>query len=177
MRFITLAFSLIMASTQLQAAPTAPTAPASSGSNPWVATSQSQNQAGQSQAGQVCAADVNRLASGIQQNIFIQGDELSTTQRIVDLLQQINNKTVALSPTVFNMGQALKAQLLVFVNAGVAVREMNQGISPAGSVATAGLAKVCVTHLSSGNRGGCCADDDECRLPMHSRWSLALPLL
>lgn len=41
------------------------------------------------------------------------------------------------------MGQGLKAQLLTFVDAGVAVRVVNQGITPAGNGATAGLAKVC----------------------------------
>ncbi|QDS74641.1 hypothetical protein FKW77_009232 [Venturia effusa] len=150
MRFSTVAFRLIMALTSIQAAPTAQMTP----SNHWLAESspaarqnQAANQSSQagtqsSQAGQGCAADIDRLASGIQQNIFIQGDELSTAQRIVDLLQQIDNKTVTLTPTVFNMGQALKAQLLTFVDAGVAVRTMNQGITPSGSVVTAGLAKV-----------------------------------
>lgn len=105
--------------------------------------------------GQPCAADINRLASGIQQNIFIQGDEVSTTQRIVDLLQQIGNGTVTKNQMVFNMGQGLKAQLLTFVDAGVAVRVSNQAITPAGNAVTAGLAKVCFLLLLFFNHHFC----------------------
>lgn len=104
-----------------------------------------------------CAADVDRLASGIQQNILDQQGELATAQELLQFLQSANgtrkgisaptpgnSSTPASSPDK-NVGQfmALKAQLLAFVTAGIAIRSGNQAIAPSGSLASGGLAQVC----------------------------------
>ncbi|TID13375.1 hypothetical protein E6O75_ATG11291 [Venturia nashicola] len=107
--------------------------------------------------GQRCAADVDRLASGIQQNILVQQGELATAQSLHVFLQAAANgtstgvgalaggsTTTGATSLDKNMGQfiALKGQLLAFVNAGVAVRAGNQAIAPSGNMATNGLAQV-----------------------------------
>jgi hypothetical protein len=83
-----------------------------------------------------CAADVDRLASGIQQNILDQQGEQVSVQAIMNLMQ--TNGTV-------DMGQfmTMKAQLLSFVTAGISLRVNNQEIAPPGNAALPGLGKVC----------------------------------
>jgi hypothetical protein len=84
-----------------------------------------------------CAADVDRLASGIQQNILDQQGEQVSLQAIMNLMQA--NGSV-------DMGQFLtmKAQLLSFVTAGISLRVNNQEIAPPGNAAVSGLGKVCL---------------------------------
>jgi hypothetical protein len=87
--------------------------------------------------GQACAADIDRLASGIQQNIFDQQGESYSAQQLIKILQSSNGK-----PNMdFFMGA--KAQLLAYVNAGIGVRQNNQAIAPTGNPAIPGLAIVC----------------------------------
>ncbi|KAE9964406.1 hypothetical protein BLS_008388 [Venturia inaequalis] len=107
--------------------------------------------------GRACAADIDRLASGISQNIIIQAGELSTAQSLLLFLQAgpdagpaASNATAAESPpnAASNPDRkvaqftALKGQLLAFVNAGVALRVSNQAITPSGSLIINGLAQV-----------------------------------
>jgi hypothetical protein len=104
---------------------------------------------------QACAADVDRLASGIQQNILDQQGELVTAQGLLLFLQATLNGTRngttagnATTPATtpdrnINLFMALKGQLLAFVSAGVAIRAGNQAIAPSGSPAANGLAQVC----------------------------------
>lgn len=107
---------------------------------------------------QSCAADVDRLASGIQQNILDQQGELATAQSLLVYFQAaangsrngvdptaVGNTPPASSSPDKNAGQfiALKGQLLAFVNAGIAIRTGNQAIAPSRSLAINGLAKVC----------------------------------
>jgi hypothetical protein len=84
-----------------------------------------------------CAADIDRLASGIQQNILDQQGEQVSVQAIANLMQTSVNGTV-------NMAQfmTMKAQLLSFVTAGISVRENNQALAPPGNAALPGLGKV-----------------------------------
>ncbi|KAF2424509.1 hypothetical protein EJ08DRAFT_552987, partial [Tothia fuscella] len=81
-----------------------------------------------------CAADIDRLASGIQQNILDQQGEQASLQAIASQGQQGQ----------VNMAQfmTMKAQLLSYVTAGIAVRQNNQALLPTGNPATAGLAMV-----------------------------------
>jgi hypothetical protein len=83
-----------------------------------------------------CAADVDRLASGIQQNILDQQGEQVSLQAIMNLMQN--------STGPVNMAQFLtmKAQLLSFVTAGISVRENNQAVAPPTNAALPGLGKV-----------------------------------
>ncbi|RDI77566.1 hypothetical protein Vi05172_g12418 [Venturia inaequalis] len=107
--------------------------------------------------GRACAADIDRLASGISQNIIIQAGELSTAQSLLlfhqagpDAGPAASNATAAESPpnAASNPDRkvaqftALKGQLLAFVNAGVALRVSNQAITPSGSLIINGLAQV-----------------------------------
>jgi hypothetical protein len=118
---------------------------------------------------QACAADVDRLASGIQQNILDQQGELVIAQGLLLFLQATlngtrnginttavgnattpgNTTTPATTPDK-NVGlfMALKGQLLAFVTAGVAIRAGNQAIAPPGSLAANGLAQVCLSSTS-----------------------------
>lgn len=112
---------------------------------------------------QSCAADVDRLASGIQQNILDQQGELVTAQSLLLFLQAaangtrngnataVGNATTPASSSDKNVGlfMALKGQLLAFVTAGIAIRIGNQAIAPSGSLAANGLAQVCLSKLSS----------------------------
>jgi hypothetical protein len=113
---------------------------------------------------QACAADVDRLASGIQQNILDQQGEQVTAQGLLLFLQATTNGTrngmnattngntaspgnttapAATPDRNLGLFMALKGQLLAFVTAGVAIRAGNQAIAPPGSLAANGLAQVC----------------------------------
>lgn len=109
-----------------------------------------------------CAADVDRLASGIQQNILDQQGELVTAQGLLLFLQAAangtrnGNATAVGNATNFTSGSdknvglfmALKGQLLAFVTAGIAIRTGNQAIAPSASLAASGLAQVRVSKLN-----------------------------
>jgi hypothetical protein len=83
-----------------------------------------------------CAADVDRLASGIQQNILDQQGEQGSLQAVMNLMQN-SNGTVDMTQFM-----TMKAQLLSFVTAGISVRENNQAVAPPGNAALPGLGKV-----------------------------------
>lgn len=83
------------------------------------------------------------LAQGIMLNIADQQQELSTANQMAQMLQggQVNQQQWAAS----------RDDLLRFVNNGIAIREMNQLITPAGNTATAGVAKVANAQLEELN--------------------------
>jgi hypothetical protein len=87
--------------------------------------------------GQRCAADIDRLASGIQQNTLDQQGEQSSVQAIALMMQNTNGR-----PVDMNLFMTMKAQLLSYVTAGIMVRQNNQALVPTGNAATAGLAMV-----------------------------------
>jgi len=84
-----------------------------------------------------CAADIDRLASGIQQNILDQQGEQVSLQAISNLMQNSTNGSINLAQFM-----TMKAQLLSFVSAGISVRENNQALAPPGNAALPGLGKV-----------------------------------
>jgi len=84
-----------------------------------------------------CAADIDRLASGIQQNILDQQGEQVSVQAIANMMQNSRNGSVDMLQFM-----TMKAQLLSFVTAGISVRENNQALAPPGNVALPGLGKV-----------------------------------
>jgi hypothetical protein len=88
-----------------------------------------------------CAADVDRLASGIQQNILDQQGEQFSLQAVMKLLQ---NSTGNVDMTQF---MTTKAQLLSYVTAGISIRENNQAIAPPTNAALPGLGKVSLMSM------------------------------
>lgn len=149
-----------VAAVPTSAAVFSPTSSAPAASAPSISIPPSVNPGNTAPAVQVqaCAADVDRLASGIQQNILDQQGELVTAQGLLLFLQAtangtrkgtnssaIGNTTAPASAPDRNVGlfMALKGQLLAFVTAGIAIRTGNQAIAPPGSLAASGLAQVC----------------------------------
>ncbi|PQE05697.1 integral membrane protein [Rutstroemia sp. NJR-2017a BVV2] len=90
-----------------------------------------------------CPAAVAALASGISANIADQRKEQAAVTSIGAILSQqpVNNST-------FNTA---KASLLDFVNKGIAIREQNQKIAPAGNAAIPGLATVANAQIKELN--------------------------
>lgn len=74
------------------------------------------------------------LSQGIALNIEDQRQEQAALAQV--------NQTLQTSPVNMMEFQAAKSNLLSFVNNGIAIREMNQLITPAGNKATAGIAIV-----------------------------------
>ncbi|ORY64819.1 uncharacterized protein BCR38DRAFT_342033 [Pseudomassariella vexata] len=79
------------------------------------------------------------LANGININIMDQKQEQQALAAVDTALKQ--------TPVDMNQFNAAKATLLTFVNNGIAIREMNQQITPLGNAATGGLAKVANAQL------------------------------
>ncbi|KAL3420458.1 hypothetical protein PVAG01_08957 [Phlyctema vagabunda] len=94
-------------------------------------------------AGGACAPAVIALASGIKANIADQRNELAAVNVIGDMLAEdpINPVTFA----------AAKSSLLDFVNKGIAIRQNNQQIAPAGNPAIPGLAIVANAQIEEFN--------------------------
>lgn len=84
-------------------------------------------------AQQNCAA-AQILAQGIAENIEDQKNEQKALAQVVQVLQQV--------PVDANAFAAAKANLLTFVNNGIAIRQANQAIAPLGNKAEGGLAIV-----------------------------------
>ena len=82
---------------------------------------------------QDCAA-AQILAQGIAKNIEDQKNEKLALAQVSNVLQQ--------APVDANAFAAAKANLLTFVNNGIAIRQANQAIAPLGNKAEAGLAIV-----------------------------------
>ncbi|KAH8901058.1 hypothetical protein GQ53DRAFT_814541 [Thozetella sp. PMI_491] len=85
-------------------------------------------------------AQASILAQGIALNIVAQQNEVSSVNTIARILQA----------TTVDMQQftAAKEDLLTFVNTGIAIRQMNQQVTPRGNAATAGLAIVANAQLT-----------------------------
>jgi len=114
--------------------------PAQDAGNPRPNNPNSGNSGTAAANGQRCAADVDRLASGIQQNILNQQGELSSVQLLGNFLNFTGqNRNGTVDGTLF---MSMKAQLLTFVTAGIAVRQNNQAIAPPGNPALPGLGQV-----------------------------------
>lgn len=84
-----------------------------------------------------CAAALV-LAQGIKENIEDQKNEKAALAQVDQVLQQ--------TPVDANAFATAKANLLTFVNNGIAIREANQLITPLGNKATEGLAIVSSTR-------------------------------
>lgn len=78
-----------------------------------------------------CSSAVMALASGIQSNIADQNNELATVTALGDVLAQ--------NPMDMTLYAATQASLMGFVTKGIAIRENNQKIAPAGNAAIPGL--------------------------------------
>jgi hypothetical protein len=78
----------------------------------------------QSQAGTPCTPAVMALASGIQANIADQNNELNTVTALGFFIAQ--------NPLNTTLYSATQASLLGSVTKGIAIRENNQRIAPAG---------------------------------------------
>lgn len=84
-------------------------------------------------------AQASILAQGIALNIADQEQELSTANAMATLLQA--------QPVDSAAWAVQRTNLLQFINNGIAIREMNQLITPAQSRATAGVAVVANAQL------------------------------
>jgi hypothetical protein len=93
----------------------------------------------QPQAGTSCTPAVMALASGIQASIVDQNNELNTVIALGFILAQ--------NPIDTTLYSATQASLLGFVIKGIAIRENNQKIAPAGNAAIAGLATVAMAQM------------------------------
>ncbi len=94
---------------------------------------------------QTAASDCSQatiLAQGIALNIQDQRQEQAALAQV--------NKTLQAKPVNMTQFQTDKMNLLKFVNNGIAIRQMNQLITPAGNKATAGLA--IVSQVESSNK-------------------------
>jgi hypothetical protein len=87
-----------------------------------------------------CSAAVLALASGIQSNIADQYNELTTVTALGNVLAQ--------NPLDTTLYSATQGSLLGFVTKGIAIRENNQKIAPAGNGALPGLATVATAQLT-----------------------------
>jgi len=103
-----------------------------------------------------CSPAVLALASGIQSNIADQYNELATVTALGSVLAQ--------NPVDTTLYAATQGSLLGFVTSGIAIRENNQRIAPAGNGAVAGLAIVAAAQMAelgltvSLGLGGCGVD-------------------
>jgi hypothetical protein len=90
-----------------------------------------------------CAPAIAALASGISSNIADQRNEQAAVSAIGSILseQPMNSST-------FNNA---KASLMDFVTKGIAIREQNQKIAPAGNAAIPGLATVANAQIEELN--------------------------
>jgi hypothetical protein len=79
------------------------------------------------------------LASGIQANIADQNNELNTVTALGFILAQ--------NPLNTTLYSATQESLLGFVTKGIAIRENNQKIAPAGNAAIPGLATVAMAQM------------------------------
>lgn len=93
-----------------------------------------------SSSGTTCSAAVAALAQGIKANIAVQNNEVAAVSSLGAMLNESPVDT-----TLFAAGQA---SLLGFVKQGIAVRQNNQAITPAGSSAIAGLATVAMAQMT-----------------------------
>ena len=83
------------------------------------------------------------LASGIQENIADQNNELNTVIAMGSILSQ--------NPVDGTLFGATQASLMGFVTKGIAIRQNNQKIAPAGNPAIAGLAIVANAQMTELN--------------------------
>ncbi|PQE04634.1 ATP binding protein [Rutstroemia sp. NJR-2017a BBW] len=90
-----------------------------------------------------CPLAVAALASGISANIADQRNEQAAVTSIGNILA-----ASPVDPATFN---SAKASLLDFVNKGIAIREENQKIAPAGNAAIPGLATVANAQIEELN--------------------------
>ncbi|KAH6666693.1 hypothetical protein B0J14DRAFT_453773, partial [Halenospora varia] len=90
-----------------------------------------------------CSPQVNALAQGIRQNIAVQNNELAAVTSLGAMLAEN-----PIDQTVFAAGQS---SLLGFVKQGIAIRENNQKIAPAGNAALPGLAMVAMAQMTELN--------------------------
>jgi hypothetical protein len=82
-------------------------------------------------------AQASILAQGISINIVDQQNELNTVNNLANILKT--------NPVNMQQFAAEKENLLAFINNGIAIRQMNQQITPRGNAATMGLAIVSET--------------------------------
>jgi hypothetical protein len=90
-----------------------------------------------------CSPAVAALAQGIKDNIAVQNNEVAA---VTTLGAMLNENPV--DPTLFAAGQA---SLLGFVKQGIAIRQNNQQIAPAGNAALPGLAMVAMAQMTELN--------------------------
>jgi len=86
-----------------------------------------------------CAA-ATILSIGIAMNIVDQRNEQLALAQVKSVLSQ--------NPVDMTAFAAAKTNLLIFVNNGITIRQMNQAISPVGNPATAGLQTVSMAQLA-----------------------------
>ncbi|KUJ15942.1 uncharacterized protein LY89DRAFT_542666, partial [Mollisia scopiformis] len=96
-----------------------------------------------SSTGATCDSAVMALASGIQSNIDDQNNELTTVTALGNVLAQ--------NPLDSTLYSATQSSLLGFVTKGIAIRQNNQKIAPAGNPAIAGLATVAIAQMTELN--------------------------
>lgn len=87
----------------------------------------------------ITCAQASILAQGIALNIADQQQELATANQMAAILQSQNPDPA--------QWLAARTTLLQFINNGIAIREMNQLITPAGSPAQSGIAVVAGAQL------------------------------
>ncbi|KAF7861357.1 hypothetical protein EAF04_007922 [Stromatinia cepivora] len=90
-----------------------------------------------------CSPEVQALASGINSNIADQRKEQAAVKAVGKILQE--------TPLNSSMFDAAKSSLLKFVKKGIAIRENNQKITPAGNAAIPGLATVAMAQQEEFN--------------------------
>jgi hypothetical protein len=83
------------------------------------------------------------LASGIQDNIADQNNELNTVTAMGSILSQ--------NPVDSTLFGAAQSSLMGFVTKGIAIRQNNQKIAPAGNPAIPGLATVAMAQMAELN--------------------------
>jgi hypothetical protein len=90
-----------------------------------------------------CSPAVMALAAGIQDNIADQNNELNTATAMASILSQ--------DPVDSTLFGASQSSLMGFVTKGIAIRQNNQKIAPAGNAALAGLATVAMAQMAELN--------------------------
>lgn len=90
-----------------------------------------------------CSPAVAALAQGIKDNIAVQNNEVASVSALGAMLNED-----PVDPTLFAAGQA---SLMGFVKQGIAVRQNNQQIAPAGNPANPGIAMVAMAQMTELN--------------------------
>jgi hypothetical protein len=101
------------------------------------------SEASNSTTANACTPAVAALAQGIKDNIAVQNNEVAGASTLGAMLSED-----PVDPTLFAAGQA---SLLVFVKQGIAIRQNNQQIAPAGNAANPGIAMVAMAQMTELN--------------------------